>query len=168
MTCHSCGRRSFRRRGGHKFVSSVFRRETLTKSYRRILVTERSGGSGLTLRSDDLDSVGELYPEDDFRQLVVPVEATPMFLGGLGELEYHGERSHAPYKKLPADNATVSLSASIQDAEVARLTRELNEARRPTSGHPWRHRSQPGRVRWMLRRLVWSAFSSRPPSWATS
>jgi hypothetical protein len=42
----------------------------------------------LSLRSDDLDSVGELYHEE---QLVVPVEATPMFLGGLGELEYHGD-----------------------------------------------------------------------------
>jgi hypothetical protein len=37
------------------------------------------------LRSDNLDSVGELYTEDDFRQLVVAVEATPTFLGGLGE-----------------------------------------------------------------------------------
>jgi hypothetical protein len=32
-----------------------------SESYRRILVTEGSGGSGLSLRSDDLDSVGELY-----------------------------------------------------------------------------------------------------------
>jgi hypothetical protein len=40
----------------------------------------------LNLRSDDLDSVGELYT-DDFRQLVVTVETTPAFLGGLGELE---------------------------------------------------------------------------------
>src|SRR5215211_2337420 len=50
-----------------------------------------SGGSGLSLRSDDLDSVGELYSEDNFRQLVVTVEAAPAFLGGLGELEDHGE-----------------------------------------------------------------------------
>src|SRR5215207_2795726 len=41
--------------------------------------------------SDDLDSVGELYSEDNFRQLVVTVEAAPAFLGGLGELEDHGE-----------------------------------------------------------------------------
>src|SRR5215217_4202449 len=61
------------------------------ESYRRILVTEGSGGSGLSLRSDDLDSVGELYSEDNFRQLVVTVEAAPAFLGGLGELEDHGE-----------------------------------------------------------------------------
>ena len=47
----------------------------------------------MSLRSDDLDSVGELYTEDDFRQLVVTVETTPAFLGGLGELEDHGERS---------------------------------------------------------------------------
>jgi len=44
------------------------------------------------LRSDDLDSVGELYTKDDFRQLIVTIEATPAFLGGLGELEDHGER----------------------------------------------------------------------------
>jgi hypothetical protein len=44
------------------------------------------------MRSDDLDSVGELYTENEFRQLVVAVEATPAFLGGLGELEDHGER----------------------------------------------------------------------------
>jgi hypothetical protein len=60
-------------------------------SYRRILVTAGSGGSGLRLHSDDLDSVGELYSEDEFRQLAVAVEATPAFLGGLGELENHGE-----------------------------------------------------------------------------
>jgi hypothetical protein len=42
-----------------------------------------SGGSGLSLRSDNLDSVGELYTEDDFRQLIVTIEATPAFLGGL-------------------------------------------------------------------------------------
>ena len=46
----------------------------------------------MSLRSDDLDSVGELYTENEFRQLVVAIEATPAFLGGLGELEDHGER----------------------------------------------------------------------------
>jgi hypothetical protein len=46
----------------------------------------------LSLQSDDLDSIGELYTEDDFRQLVVSVEATPACLGGLSELEDHGER----------------------------------------------------------------------------
>jgi hypothetical protein len=35
------------------------------------------------LRSDDLDSVEELCTEDDFRQLVVTIEATPALLGGL-------------------------------------------------------------------------------------
>ncbi len=53
---------------------------------------EGSGGSGLSLRSNDLDTVGELYTEDDFLQLVVTVEATPGFLGDLDELEDHGER----------------------------------------------------------------------------
>jgi hypothetical protein len=31
------------------------------------------------------------YTEDHFRQLVVAIEATPMFFGSLGELEDHGE-----------------------------------------------------------------------------
>src|SRR5262249_27096743 len=34
----------------------------------------------------------ELYTEDDFRQLVVAIEATPTSFGSLGELEDHGER----------------------------------------------------------------------------
>jgi hypothetical protein len=44
------------------------------------------------LRSDNLHSVGELYTEDDFRQLVVAIEATPTFFGSLGQLEDHGKR----------------------------------------------------------------------------
>ena len=46
----------------------------------------------MIFRSDDLDSVGELYTDDEFRQLVVAVEAAPTSLRGFGELEYHGER----------------------------------------------------------------------------
>ena len=61
------------------------------QSYRRILVTGGSGGSGLSLRSDDLDSVVELYTADDFRQLVVAAQTMPTFLRGLRELEDHGE-----------------------------------------------------------------------------
>jgi hypothetical protein len=45
----------------------------------------------LSLRSDDLDSVSELYIQDDLRQLVVTIEATPAFLGGLGELKDEDE-----------------------------------------------------------------------------
>jgi hypothetical protein len=44
------------------------------------------------LRSDNLDSIAELYTEDDFRQLVVAIEATPTSFGSLCELEDHGER----------------------------------------------------------------------------
>jgi DNA mismatch endonuclease, patch repair protein len=44
------------------------------------------------LRADFLDSVGELYTEDGFPQLVVAIKAMPAFFGGLGELEDHGER----------------------------------------------------------------------------
>ena len=38
-------------------------------------------------------AIAELYTEDDFRQLVVAIEATPISFGSLGELEDHGERS---------------------------------------------------------------------------
>ena len=46
----------------------------------------------MSLRFDDLDSVGELYPENEFGQLVATVEAPSAFLGRLCELEDHGER----------------------------------------------------------------------------
>ena len=46
----------------------------------------------MSLRFDDLNSVDEPYTENYFRQLVVAIEATPAFLGGLGQLEDHGER----------------------------------------------------------------------------
>jgi hypothetical protein len=35
------------------------------------------------MQYNDLDSAGELYTEDEFRQLVMAVKATPAFLGGL-------------------------------------------------------------------------------------
>jgi hypothetical protein len=41
----------------------------------------------LSLRSDNLDSIAELYTEDDFRQLVVAIEATPISFGSLGGLK---------------------------------------------------------------------------------
>ena len=59
----------------------------------------------MNLRSDNLDSVGELYTEDNFRQLVVAIEATPAFLGALGELEDHGERSLVRETSLGAHRA---------------------------------------------------------------
>ena len=62
-----------------------------SESYRRILVTGGSGGSGLSLRSDDLDSVVELYTADDLRQLVVAAQTMPTLLRGLRELEDHSE-----------------------------------------------------------------------------
>ncbi len=51
------------------------------------LGAERVQRRGLISRSDGLDSVGELYTEDDFRQLIVTVDTTPSFLGSLSELE---------------------------------------------------------------------------------
>lgn len=46
----------------------------------------------MSLRAEVFDSVVELYTEDDFRQLVVAAETMPAVLGGLCELEDHGER----------------------------------------------------------------------------
>ena len=59
----------------------------------------------MSLRFNDLHSVGELYTEDDFRQLVVTIEAAPAFLGGLGELEDHGERGPVGQASLGAYGA---------------------------------------------------------------
>ena len=47
----------------------------------------------MSLRSDNLDSVDELYTQDNFRQLVVAIEAPPAFFGDLGEFEDQGQRS---------------------------------------------------------------------------
>jgi hypothetical protein len=57
------------------------------------------------LRSDDLDSVGEPYTEDELRQLVVAIEAPPAPLGGLGEFEDHGERGLVGETSLGAHRA---------------------------------------------------------------
>ena len=46
----------------------------------------------MSLRSDNLDSVVELYTQDDLRQLIVAIEPAPAVLGGLGQLEDHSER----------------------------------------------------------------------------
>jgi hypothetical protein len=45
-----------------------------------------AGGSGLSLRSDDLDSISELYIEEISGKLVLPTS-----FSSLGELEDHGE-----------------------------------------------------------------------------
>jgi hypothetical protein len=47
----------------------------------------------LRLRCDDLNPVVELYSEDDFRQQAVAFEVALALLGGLGELEDHGQCS---------------------------------------------------------------------------
>jgi hypothetical protein len=49
-----------------------------------VVVSSHSIGSGLRIiaranTSSNLDAVGELYTEDAFRQLVVAIEATPVF-----------------------------------------------------------------------------------------
>jgi len=45
------------------------------------LLYERHGGRIL-----NRDSVGELYPENDLWSLVLSVDATPTFLGGLSKI----------------------------------------------------------------------------------
>ena len=74
----------------------------------RIEFSGMTGGSGLSLRCDNVDSVGELYPEDNFRQLAVAIEPTPTFLGGLGELEDHGERGPVRETSLGAQRSRTS------------------------------------------------------------
>ena len=46
----------------------------------------------MSFLADDLDAVGELDTADHLRQVVVPIEPSPAFLGGLGQLEDQGER----------------------------------------------------------------------------
>ena len=61
----------------------------------------------MSLRSDNLDSIAELYTEDDFRQLVVAIEATPTSFGSLGEFEDHGERGLVRETSFGAHGAVV-------------------------------------------------------------
>jgi hypothetical protein len=67
--------------------------DTTNLSYRR-LVTEGVRRQRLNLRSDTC--VGEVYTENNIRRVVVAMERTPVFLGGLGELEDHGRFEGAP------------------------------------------------------------------------
>ncbi len=52
------------------------------------------GGCGLTVGRlcDDLDPVVECHTENEFWQLVVAIETTPIFLGALDQFEDHRER----------------------------------------------------------------------------
>ena len=69
----------------------------------------------MSLRSDDLDSVSELYTQDDFRKLAMAIESTPVFLGGLGELEDHGERDLVRETSLGAHRAVADCRARAFD-----------------------------------------------------
>src|SRR4051812_42755910 len=60
--------------------------------YCRKLVTAGSGGSGLSVSADVLDPIGKRDTADHLRQVVMTVEPSPALLGGLGQLEDHGER----------------------------------------------------------------------------
>ena len=55
-----------------------------------MLLTARSGGS-LSFFFCNLDSAGEAYPANNLWQLVLSIEATSMFSGGLSELPCHEE-----------------------------------------------------------------------------
>jgi hypothetical protein len=71
------------------------------------LVTEGVRRQRLGLRSDDLNSVGEPYTENYFRQLVMAIAATPAFRGGLGELAKFLRRlGHAGKGRLQSKNCS--------------------------------------------------------------
>ena len=69
---------------------------------------------------DGFDPVDELYTGDQLGQLVVSVEAAPAFLGGLGELEDHGERGFVGQPSLRSHGSMCSSAqASLSRAMVA-------------------------------------------------
>ena len=111
----------------------------------------------MRLQSDDFDSVGELYTEDDFRQLVVSIEATPAFLGGLGKLKAHGERGLVGKTSLGAHGA-------VADGRE----RAFNGICRTPGKCPWRtSRCRPSSVRlsaWRLSKAATSASTARERS----
>ena len=82
---HAGGNYPFGLLAGANFV-------TLPCQLRSMDARGHSGRRGAALGLVSRNSVGEFYAEDDFRQLVVAIEAAPAFLGSLGELEDHGER----------------------------------------------------------------------------
>jgi hypothetical protein len=53
--------------------------------------------------------------EDDFRQLVLTIETTPAFLGGLGKFEDHGERGLVRKTSLGAHRADPDLFLSAAE-----------------------------------------------------
>ena len=93
-------------------------------------MTAGSGGSSLILRSDDLNSIGELYTEDDFRQLVVTIEATPAFFGGLGGVEIVHSYFEQPFQS-PWQQA---LRADLRATLIPQI--EINIDRHPGSLGP--------------------------------
>src|SRR5438445_11869551 len=63
------------------------------------------GGCGLTVGrlGDDLDPVVECQTENEFWQLVVAIETTPIFLGALDQFEDHRERGLVGYPEGASD-----------------------------------------------------------------
>ena len=113
-----------------------------------------SSGSDLSLRSDKLDSVSELYTEDDLRQLVVALEATPTFFGSLGELEE--QTSAVLFKRHPlgaAGTVANELRGSLcSDASSVRPGSRRRAARRDPPGLGEHRRHGPAGV--AIRRLA--------------
>ena len=70
------------------YVAALMRRAIVESWWRA-----GSGGSCLRLRFDDLNSVVELYSQDDFGQEAVAFETAPALFGSLRELEDHRQRS---------------------------------------------------------------------------
>jgi hypothetical protein len=120
------------------------------KSRNRILVTDGIRWQRLSLRSDDLEPVGELHSENEFGQLVATVEAPPAFLGGLGELKYHGECGLVRV-------GSAARARSLPSSSVASAGRSPGM---PPADAPWRWFSLTGCAP-MFRRLAACATDRR-------
>ena len=91
------------------------------------------------MASNDLDSVGKLIPSMTFGNLVVPVEATSISLGGLGERDYHGERSFVRKASIGADRrlkAPLTLPSPKFGDGSAPSARSRARRRRPRARAP--------------------------------
>ena len=76
----------------------------------------------MSLRSDDLNSVGERYIQDNFGQLVVTIKTTPGFLGGLGELDVFGDgNAMSRYQYFAVLSAVISELAPCLGNEASRI-----------------------------------------------
>ena len=74
----------------------------------------------MSFSADDLDAVGEGYTKNDLRHLLVAIEPSPAPLGGLGQLEDHGERGLVR-------QAALSAHGAVADGREGALDRVRNQ-----------------------------------------